>query len=62
MFRHASKKTDEVRHPINCLCDVRATEPEIRYGTVLADHCQNLWSIATEFPGEPIDLYDDDVR
>ena len=48
-------------HPINKLCNVKATEPEIGYGTVLAEQCQNIWVIATLFPGYPIDIYDDDV-
>jgi len=61
MYRHGTREAEGVTNPINRLCDVKATEPEIEYGSVLAEHCQNLWSIATEFPGEPIDLYDDDV-
>ena len=61
VFRHGSLTTHNVRHPINKLCDVKATEPEIKYGTVLADHCQYAWSIAKAFPNTPIDLYDDDI-
>jgi len=61
MYRHGSRTTENVLQPINKLCDVKKTEPRVKYGTVLKGHCQYLWSIAAHYPGQAIDLYDDDV-
>ena len=41
-YCHCSRVTADVKHPVNKLCDVKATEPEIKYGTVLADQSQNI--------------------
>ena len=48
-------------NPINKLYNVKTTEPEIGYGMVLAEQCQNIWAIATHFPGYPIDIYNNNV-
>ena len=61
LIHDGSKITKDVTQPINKLCHVKATEPEIKYGSVLADHCQYLWSIAAYFSGIPIYLYDDGI-
>ena len=61
MYRHGSRITEDIIQPINKICDVKKTEPRVKYGTVLKDHCQYLWSIAAHYPGQAIDLYDDDV-
>ena len=51
----------DVTQPINRLCDMKATEWENKYGSVLSDHCHYLWSIAAYFLGVQIDLYDNDI-
>ena len=60
-YCHCSRVTADIKHPINKLCDVKATESKIKYNTVLADQCQNIWRIAQSCPGEPIDVYDDNA-
>ena len=60
-YRHCSRVTVGVKHPVNKLCNVKAIEPKIKYGTVLADQCQNIWRIAQSCPGEPIDVYDNNA-
>ena len=58
LVREGSNITKDITQPTNRLCNVKATQPEIKYGSVLSKHCQYLWSIVTHFLGVLIDLYD----
>ena len=61
MYRHGSYVLGRDSHPINKLVDIKLSEPEIGYGTVLHRHCTFLWRIAGTYPNDIIDVYDDDV-
>ena len=61
MYWHESRTTKDITKPINQLCDIKVTTPEIKYGLVLVDHFQYLWNIIEHSPGVPIDLYDDNI-
>ena len=61
IYWHGSQITSNVLHPINQICDVTQTEPRVKYGAVLKDHCQYLWSTAAHYPDHAIDLYDGNV-
>ena len=61
MYWHSSRTTSDVLHPINKTCDVKQTEPWMKYDTVSKNHCQYLWNTVAHYPGHVIDLYDGDV-
>jgi hypothetical protein len=61
LYRHGTFQLSSDSQPINTIVDIKATEPEIRYATVLIDHCQYLWSLRASFPQKRISSYDDDV-
>ena len=61
MYRHCSLMSLLVQNPVNACCNAKMTEPPVKIGTVFNNHVNEIWSVKTNYPNHPIDLYDYDI-